>query len=201
MTTLELLENFISSLPTLGPKSARKIAIAMMLDKERLMKDFATLLNQTYEAVKKCDICGHLDEQNPCEICSNNSRSKNILCIVETINDLYKIEKTSCFNGIYHVLWGRLSASDNITPDKLNIQQLIKRVYEEKFSEIIVASSSTVAGQTTAYYVIDILENIKNTKNILFKITTLAKGIPLGSEIDYLDEGTITASFKARNEI
>jgi recombination protein RecR len=195
---IETLEYIISTLPGLGSRSARRIVIEMLLNKSKFLKNLPNLMLDIYDMVLPCNVCGKFCENNICEICNDSSRDKSILCIVEGISDLLTIEKSKYFNGLYHILMGRLSAIDNITPEKLNITSLEKRIINSSFNEIIIANSSTVNGQTTMFYIIDILERIKIENNMHYKITTLAKGIPIGSEIDYLDEGTIIASIKNR---
>jgi recombination protein RecR len=194
------LSHFISTLPGLGARSGMKIAIQLLLNKEKMLH-FANLLQEAYSNVKQCVLCGNLCEGEVCEICNDNTRDKGIICIVENVADIISIERANFFNGVYHVLYGRLSVSSGTAPDKLNINALTERVKNGEVHEVIIASSSTTEGQTTSFFLMDVLDEVKKDYDKHFKITTLAKGMPVGSEIDYLDEGTIIASLKSRREV
>jgi recombination protein RecR len=146
------------------------------------------------EGVKDCEICGNLDSKNICNICSNTKRNDDSLCIVEEVSDLWAIEKSAVFNGKYHILGGVLSAINGKGPSDLNIEKLIIRIKNNPPKEIILATNSTIEGQTTAYYLLEIL------KEFNLKISKLTSGIPVGSELDYMDEGTLGIAFKTRGD-
>jgi recombination protein RecR len=194
------LSHFISTLPGLGARSGMRIAIQLLLNKEKMLH-FANLLQEAYHNIKQCNVCGNLCEGELCDICNDKSRDGSIICIVENVADIISIERASFFNGVYHVLYGRLSVSSGAGPDKLNINALIERLKNSDVSEVIIASSSTTEGQTTSFFLMDVLDEVKKDYGKSFKTTTLAKGMPVGSEIDYLDEGTIIASLKSRREV
>ena len=159
------------------------------------MVPLAESLISSSEKIIKCEICGNIDLQSPCTICTDEKRSDQQLCVVENIADLWALEKSEVFNGKYHILGGNLSAINNIGPDELNIKKLVERVSENKIEEVILALSATVDGQTTAHYVADILSN----ENIT--VSRLGHGVPVGGELDYMDEGTIAAALSARQKI
>lgn len=190
---LEKLIKQFSRLPGLGPRSARRLVLHLVKNKNKTMLPLINSLNDVHNNISHCNICNNLDINNPCEICSDESRDKSQICVVEEIGDLWSIEKGEIYHGTYHVLGGTLSAIDGIGPDQLAINSLIKRITDSEILEIILANNSTVAGKTTAYYII---ERLKEFNNI--KISRLAYGIPIGSEIDYLDEYTLSAALEAR---
>ena len=190
---LEDLIRAISKLPGLGPRSARRIALHMIQDPAANMKTFAKKLEEVADLIKECDICYNIDTGVPCGICSDVTRQHSLICVVENISDLWAIEKSHTYRGVYHVLGGALSAIDGITPEKLNLDSLKKRLESSEVDELIIATNPTLEGQTTAHYVSEI------AKEYNIKYSRLANGIPLGAELDYLDEGTLSVAFKMRH--
>ena len=190
----ELIQLF-SKLPGIGPKSASRMVLFLLKNKEKLMYPLSRALLSSGQSIKKCPTCGNLAVELPCKICTNPKRNKAILCVVEDISDLWALEKTGSFKGLYHVLGGSLSALDNITPDDLMIKELIKRAESDDIKEIILALNSTVNSQTTLHYITDKL----NGSDV--KITKIAQGMPFGAELNYVDEGTLTTAMKARKPI
>ncbi|MBW8707940.1 MAG: recombination protein RecR, partial [Alphaproteobacteria bacterium] len=152
----------------------------------------ADSLREAADAILSCAVCGNLDTQSPCAICSDGRRDPHILCVVEDVADLWALERAGVFRGRYHVLGGALSALDGVTPERLNVSGLLERV-KQNVEEVILAMNATVEGQTTAHYLMDLLGNMK--------VTRLAHGVPVGGELDYLDEGTLSAAFKARRAL
>jgi len=189
---LDHLMKMLGSLPGLGNRSARRIALHLLNQKSELMIPLADALKHTAEQIKPCDTCGNLDAYTPCNICVDTKRDSTQICVVAQVSDLWAIERTSAYRGVYHVLGGLLSALDGIGPNQLNIQTLIDRSKTQKPKEIILALSATVDGQSTAHYITDQLDS----KEI--EITHLAHGVPVGGELDYLDDGTITTALRSR---
>ena len=192
---LQELIHLFSKLPGIGPKSASRMVLFLLKNKEKLMYPLSRSLLSSGQSIKKCTTCGNLGVKLPCKICSDHKRNKSIICVVEDISDLWALEKTGSFKGLYHVLGGSLSALDNITPDDLMIKELIKRAENNNIKEIILALNSTVNSQTTLHYITDKLNGTK------VKITKIAQGMPFGAELNYVDEGTITTAMKARKPI
>ena len=190
----ELIQLF-SKLPGIGPKSASRMVLFLLKNKEKLMYPLSRSLLASGQSIKKCTTCGNLGVKLPCKICSDHKRNKSIICVVEDISDLWALEKTGSFKGLYHVLGGSLSALDNITPDDLMIKELIQRAQSNDIKEIILALNSTVNSQTTLHYITDKL----NGSDV--KITKIAQGMPFGAELNYVDEGTLTTAMKARKPI
>lgn len=188
---IERLIQLLSKLPGLGPRSARRAALALLKKRDTLLEPLAAAMTDAAAAIKPCQVCGNLDTRSPCAICSDNRRDGHILCVVEDVADLWALERAGVFRGRYHVLGGALSALDGITPEKLNVGGLMERV-KNGVDEVILAMNATVEGQTTAHYLMDLLTNVK--------VTRLAHGVPVGGELDYLDEGTLSAAFRARRE-
>ena len=167
----------------------------MLLKKrEQLLEPLAAAMRDAAAAIRVCEVCGNLDTVSPCSLCRDPRRDSHILCVVEDVADLWALERASVFRGRYHVLGGALSALDGITPEKLNVAALLDRV-GEGVDEVILAMNATVEGQTTAHYLMDTL----GASGV--KVTRLAHGVPVGGELDYLDEGTLSAAFKARRSI
>ena len=189
---IERLIQLLSKLPGLGPRSARRAALALLKKRDTLLEPLADALREAADAILTCEICGNLDTQSPCAICSDPRRDPHILCVVEDVADLWALERAGVFRGRYHVLGGALSALDGITPERLNVTQLLERV-KQNVDEVILAMNATVEGQTTAHYLMDLLGDLK--------VTRLAHGVPVGGELDYLDEGTLSAAFKARRAL
>jgi recombination protein RecR len=189
---IERLIFLLAKLPGLGPRSARRAILHMLKYKESYMLPLAEAIKLTANNITSCNNCGNMDVCNPCNICNDHRRDASMVCVVESIADLWAIERGQIFKGFYHVLGGTLSANDDKDPHSLNIHKLIERVASNKVDEVILATNATVEGQTTAYYVTEVLKNSK------VKISRLAYGIPVGGELDYLDEGTLLAALKSR---
>jgi len=193
MTELDTLIQLLARLPGLGPRSARRAALYLIKRREQVMHPLAEALAAAAAAVRPCQICGNLDTSDPCAICGDPARDPAAICVVEDLADLWALERTAAFRGRYHVLGGTLSAIDGVGPDELNITRLIARLGPE--TELILALNATVEGQTTAHY---IAERAAPTGA---RISRLAQGVPIGGELDYLDEGTLTAALKARRAL
>ncbi|HTC84546.1 MAG TPA: recombination mediator RecR [Rhizomicrobium sp.] len=189
---IERLIQLLAKLPGLGPRSARRAALALLKKRDTLLEPLADSLREAADAILACEVCGNLDTQSPCAICSDPRRDPHILCVVEDVADLWALERAGVFRGRYHVLGGALSALDGVTPERLNVAPLLERV-KSGVDEVILAMNATVEGQTTAHYLMDLLGGIK--------VTRLAHGVPVGGELDYLDEGTLSAAFKARRSL
>jgi recombination protein RecR len=187
----ELIRLF-SKLPGLGPRSARRVVLTLMRRKEQLMIPLAGTLARALESVRSCSICGNLDTHDPCGICTDARREGTTICVVEDLADLWAIERCNLYRGRYHVLGGTLSAMDDRGPSQLNIEPLIARAAKEEVKEIILATNATIEGQTTAHYLTTRLEGCH------VSISRLAQGIPMGGELDYLDDGTLGAALKLR---
>jgi recombination protein RecR len=191
---LDILIRALAGLPGLGPRSARRIALHLLTAREKTLYPLISALQETERAVRVCGACGNLDTTDPCRICRSESRTKSVLCVVASVADLWAIERTGAYKGLYHCLGGVLSALDGMTPDMLRIQPLIERVRTGPVAEIILALSATVDGQATAHYLTDRLQDA--AANV--RITRLAHGVPVGGELDYLDDGTIATALKSR---
>ncbi len=189
---IERLINELARLPGVGPRSARRLALNLLRQKEQRIPHLVQVLNAALMEVKTCTQCGALDDCDPCNICADDTRDAASLCVVEDVADVWAMERARAFRGRYHVLGGTLSAIDQRGPDSLRIEQLIRRAAEGECKELILALSATVAGQTTAHYVAERLQHLP------VKITALAQGIPMGGELDYLDDGTLSAALSAR---
>ena len=192
---IDYLVRLMSKLPGLGIRSARRIVLHLLNNKEKEMLVLSNEIKQVAELVQFCSICGNMDTKETCHICLDNKRDKSIICVVENVGDLWAIERSSVFGGQYHVLGGVLSALDNIGPKDLKIENLVGRARNENIKEVILANSATVDGQTTAHYLADQLSEC----NVL--ISRLSQGLPIGGELDFLDDGTITQALKARSEV
>ena len=190
---LEKLIKKVAKLPGLGPRSSRRIVLHLLKDKENLFLPIIEDMSKVANNIKKCVECGNLDENDICQICKNSTRNQTLLCVVETVADLWALERSNVYNGKYHILGGVLSAIDGINPDQLNIDSLEKRLESNIFTEVIIAISATLDGQTTAHYLAERLGKLD------IKITRLAHGLPVGGELDFLDDGTIAQALKARN--
>jgi len=191
---IERLIQLLAKLPGLGPRSARRAALDLLKKREALMEPLALAMQDAAAAIKTCEICGNLDTSSPCALCCDPRRDGHILCVVEDVADLWALERAGVFRGRYHVLGGALSALDGVTPERLNVASLIGRV-GQGVDEVILAMNATVEGQTTAHYLLDVL----TASGV--KVTRLAHGVPVGGELDYLDEGTLSAAFKARRSL
>tara|TARA_Y100000590_G_scaffold458764_1_gene614238 strand:- start:586 stop:1200 length:615 start_codon:yes stop_codon:yes gene_type:complete len=190
---IENLIKLISKLPGLGPKSAKRIILKMINNREELMKPLAETLAEVYKNVIRCKICGTLKSNNSsCENCENVKKKYNKICVVENIADQWAIESSSIFQGYFHILGGTISSTNNQRKEDLLIDSLIDRVKKNNIEEVILATSATVEGQTTAFYIQD---SLKKTN---IKISKLAQGLPVGGEIENLDDGTLISAFKNR---
>jgi recombination protein RecR len=192
---IEKLITLLAKLPGLGPRSARRAALNLIKRKATLMQPLAKAMAAAAEQIKTCLVCGNLDTLDPCKLCKDTRRDRTIICVVEDVADLWALERTVAFRGQYHVLGGTLTALDGVGPDDLRIPQLILRASAVGVKEVILATNATVDGQTTAHYIADRLEE----KGII--VSGLAHGVPVGGELDYLDDGTISAAIKARGPL
>lgn len=192
---IEQLIKIIAKLPSLGTRSARRIVLHLLKKRETVIPQLMKTLEDVYDNIKVCEICGNYDTQTPCSICASSSREDKLLCVVQDISDLWALERGGLYKGRYHILGGILSAIEGITPDDLNIDKLINRIDGEHISEIIIALPATVDGQITMHYISTLLKE----KNV--KISTLAQGIPVGAELDYMDDGTIKLALDMRKQI
>ncbi|MBW8725876.1 MAG: recombination protein RecR [Inquilinus limosus] len=184
--------DLLARLPGLGPRSARRIALHLLRHRDTVMRPLAEALEVAADAIVPCSICGNLDTIDPCPICSDPARDARLICVVEQVADLWALERARAFRGRYHVLGGTLSAIDGIGPEDLAIPQLVARAREPGVAEVILALNATVDGQTTAHYLAEKLEGIGPS------ITRLAHGVPVGGELDYLDDGTLVAALRSR---
>ncbi|MEL7485713.1 MAG: recombination mediator RecR [Pseudomonadota bacterium] len=189
---LQRLIDLLAKLPGLGPRSAKRAALHLLKKREPLMNPLAFALSDAAEKVKACSECGNWDSIDPCAICCDAERRPTVLCVVEDVADLWAMERAGAHRGRYHVLGGLLSPLDGVGPEDLNIGRLVERASDARVEEVVLALSATVDGQTTAHYVTDQLEASGVT------VTKLSQGVPVGGELDYLDEGTLSAAMKAR---
>ena len=192
---LDELIYLFSKLPGIGPKSASRLVLFLLKNKEKLMFPLSRSLLTSGKSLKKCPVCGNIGVKFPDKICSDPRRNKSIICVVEDISDLWALENTGTFKGLYHVLGGNLSALDGIGPEDLMIKELIERVKANSIKEVILALNSTVNSQTTLHFIIEQL------KGLNVPITKIAQGMPFGAELNYLDEGTIATAMKARKPV
>ncbi len=191
---IDLLIQLMSKLPGLGPRSARRAALHLIKNREQLLKPLATAMASASQSVKQCSACGNLDTVDPCVICTDARRDPSIICVVEEVADLWALERTAVFKGRYHILGGVLSPLDGIGPEDLSIGGLLNRAGRDAISEVILATSATVDGKATAHYITDRLSECNVT------VTALAHGIPVGGELDYLDDGTLSAALRERRK-
>jgi recombination protein RecR len=192
---IERLIELMAKLPGLGPRSARRAALALVKKRERLLAPLARAMAEVAEKVRTCRICGNLTTGEECAICTDPRRDATRICVVEDIADLWALERTAVFRGRYHILGGVLSALDGVTPESLRIPELAQRARAEGVIEVILAVGATIDGQTTAHVIADYLEGAG------VEVTMLAKGVPVGGELDYLDDGTISAALAARKAL
>jgi recombination protein RecR len=189
---IERLIQTLAKLPGLGPRSARRAALHLIKNREKLLVPLSQAMQQAIERVTVCSTCGNVDTIDPCTLCVDPRRDRSMICVVEEVGDLWALERAGAWSGLYHVLGGTLSAVDGIRPEDLSIASLIERASTGKIKEVVLALNATVEGQTTAHYVIDRLHGLS------IETSKLAHGVPLGGELDYLDEGTLTAAMRAR---
>ncbi|AQX30114.1 MULTISPECIES: recombination mediator RecR [Bartonella] len=192
---IERLIQLLARIPGLGPRSARRAALHLIKKKEILLEPLGAAIQEAVNKVSICSICGNVDTTDPCLICTDPRRDNTTIIVVEDISDLWALERAGILPARYHVLGGRLSPLDGIGPDELNITSLINRVINDSITEVILAVNATVEGQTTAHYITDQLSNFS------IKITRLAHGVPVGGELDYLDDGTLAAALRARTNL
>ena len=187
---IETLIDLMSKLPGLGPRSARRAVLHLIKKRGLLLTPLAEAMTEVGRTARECLNCGNIGTEDICDICQSEKRATGEICVVEDVADLWAMERSQVFRGRYHVLGGTLSALDAIGPEELRIPQLVDRVATEGVREVILALGATIDGQTTAHYIADQLQDVT--------VTTLAQGVPVGGELDYLDDGTITAALKAR---
>ena len=192
---IESLANALARLPGLGPRSARRAVLWLIKRRETAFAGLVEALATVRETLVECPICGNVDTTNPCAICADPRRDPSTLMVVETVGDLWALERAGVMNVRYHVLGGALSPLDGIGPDDLNLAKLVGRVAEGGVREVILAVNATVDGQTTAHYITEILAHLE------VKCTRLAHGVPVGGELDYLDEGTLAAALRSRTDL
>jgi len=185
----------LARLPGLGPRSARRAALYLLQNRERLMLPLAQDMQDVATRIRACVECGNLDTASICKICTDSRRDRSVVCVVEDVGSLWAIERAAVFSGLYHILGGTLSAIDGRGPEDLHIDRLVKRVGTTETSEVILALSATVDGQTTAHYIQERLAGLP------VEVTRLAHGVPVGGELDYLDDGTLAQALKARGKI
>ncbi len=192
---IERLIRLLARLPGLGPRSARRAALAMLKRPDLLLRPLVDALEACATTVTRCRICRNLDSRDPCAVCSDPERDRRVLFVVEDVEDLWAMERAGSYRGLYHVLGGTLSAIDRIGPDELGIATLVARVAEGGVEEVILGLGATVEGQTTAHYLAERL------KPFGCRLTRLAQGVPVGGELEYLDEGTLEAALRARQPV
>jgi len=192
---IERLIGLFAHLPTMGPRSARRAVLSLLENPELKMGAFIEALQNVKDTIHACPICGNYDTSVPCSICSDVKRDNKQICVVRDIADLWALERSQSFHGLYHVLGGILSAIDGVGPEDLNLTSLEKRLKESQVEEVILALPATVEGQTTAHYVADRLSSFP------IHITSLARGVPIGGELDYLDDGTLQMALKSRRDL
>jgi recombination protein RecR len=191
---IDTLIELMAKLPGLGPRSARRAVLHLIRKRALLLAPLADSMQTVAATARECLNCGNVGTSDICDICESEKRANGILCVVEDVSDLWAMERANVFKGRYHVLGGTLSALDAIGPEELRIPRLIDRVTSEDITEVILALNATIDGQTTAHYIANLLEN-------RVTLTSLAQGVPIGGELDYLDDGTITAAMNARKPI
>ena len=192
---IDALTQALSRLPGLGPRSARRAVLHLMKKRETALAPLLRALERVNEALSVCSNCGNIDTVDPCTVCSDPRRDDRLLCVVEEVSDLWALERSRLFPGRFHVLGGRLSALEGIRPEDLSIDRLIARVSAGGIDEVVLAMNATLEGQTTAHYLAERLEGFP------VRITQLAHGLPVGGELDYLDEGTLAQALRARRPV
>jgi recombination protein RecR len=189
---IERLIQLLARLPGLGPRSARRAALFLIKKREQIMAPLAEAIRTALDKIQVCRVCGNIDTQNPCAICTDARRDPGIIVVVADVADLWALERAHAINARYHVLGGTLSPLDGIGPQDLSLDALVSRAHEPAVTEVILALNATVDGQTTAHYITDLLHDAN------VKVTRLAHGVPVGGELDYLDEGTLAAAIRQR---
>jgi recombination protein RecR len=189
---IERLIQVLAKLPGLGPRSARRAALHLIKNREKLLVPLTSALEEALDKVTVCSECGNVDTSDPCTLCRDPRRDRTVICVVEEVGDLWALERAGAWSGLYHVLGGTLSAVEGVRPEDLSIARLVERAGHEGVKEVVLAVNATVEGQTTAHYIIDRL------KDLNIATSRLAHGVPVGGELDYLDEGTLTQAMRAR---
>jgi recombination protein RecR len=189
---IERLIQVLAKLPGLGPRSARRAALHLIKNREKLLVPLTSALEEVLDKVTVCSECGNVDTSDPCTLCRDPRRDRSQICVVEEVGDLWALERAGAWSGLYHVLGGTLSAVEGVRPDDLSIARLVERAGQDGVKEVVLAVNATVEGQTTAHYIIDRL------KDLNVATSRLAHGVPVGGELDYLDEGTLTQAMRAR---
>ncbi|HET9458366.1 MAG TPA: recombination mediator RecR [Sphingomicrobium sp.] len=192
---IEALANALARLPGLGPRSARRAVLHLMKKRENALEPLLVALQTVSETLSSCSVCGNIDTSDPCVICRDPRRDDRSLCVVEEVADLWALDRSRLFPGRYHVLGGRLSALDGVRPEDLTIDKLVSRVSQGGIDEVVLAMNATLEGQTTAHYLAERLEGFP------IRLTQLAHGLPVGGELDYLDEGTLAQALRARRPV
>ncbi len=192
---IERLIQLLARLPGLGPRSARRAALALIKKRKQLMAPLSAALRAAMERISVCGTCGNIDTSDPCTICTDGRRDGSVIVVVEDVADLWALERAQAINARYHVLGGTLSPLDGVGPQELSIDALVTRAHAPEVKEIILALNATVDGQTTAHYITDLL----GSANV--RVTRLAHGVPVGGELDYLDEGTLAAAMRSRTPL
>lgn len=192
---IDVLIQLMAKLPGLGPRSARRAVLHLIKKRDILLSPLADSLFAVAQTARECTTCGNIGTTDECDICLDPRRANGQICVVEDVSDLWAMERAAVFKGRYHVLGGALSALDGVGPEELRIPNLVDRVVREELSEVILALNATVDGQTTAHYIADQLDDLA------VEVTSLAQGVPIGGELDYLDDGTITAALNARKAV
>lgn len=192
---IESLTQALSKLPGLGPRSARRAVLYLLKKREAAMGPLLRALEAVNEALETCSVCGNVDTVNPCSICSDPRRDERALCVVEDVADLWALDRSRLFPGRFHVLGGRLSALEGVRPEDLSIDTLISRIAAGGIDEVVLAMNATLEGQTTAHYIAERIEQFP------VRLTQLAHGLPVGGELDYLDEGTLAQALRARRPV
>ena len=193
---IEKLINEVSKLPGLGRRSAQRIALYLLKNKERALLPLVKSLQEANQKIINCKTCGNIDTKSPCSLCQNVKRDPQTICIIEDVSDLWTFERMGIFKGVYHVLGGSLSAINGIGTDELTIKKLMQRIQDQNVKEVILALSTTMEGQTTSHVIADKLESMDN-----LEVTRLAEGVPIGGEVHYLDENTLNAAYQSRKKI
>ena len=189
---IERLIALLAKLPGLGPRSARRAALALLKRRDQLLLPLAAALSEAGERVRACSVCGALDTRDPCAVCSDPARDASVICVVEEVGAMWAMERAKAFHGRYHVLGGLLSALDGVGPDSLRVKPLVSRAAEPGVREVVLALPATVEGQTTAHYLAERIADLP------VQVTMLARGVPVGGELDWLDDGTIAQAMRAR---
>lgn len=189
---IERLIQLLARLPGLGPRSARRVALHLIRKREGLMAPLAAAMSDALGKIVECRRCGNVDVCDPCTVCTDPTRDGRLLVVVADVGDLWALERAGALNARYHVLGGVLSPLDGVGPEDLKLDRLVARIHQEEVSEVILALGATVDGQTTAHYITDLLRDLP------LKVSRLAQGVPVGGELDYLDEGTLAAAIRAR---